>query len=158
MNEIDLRWRLRQLPREMQPARDLWPAIAAAATRAPARPRWRWMHSLAMAASVALAVGLAWRMTPPPAATTPLATQPDEEARILEREARAMTLEYQAALRELDGAPMPGNLKPGLRVLDESAREIRAAIAANPDSPALLQQLRKTYSRRLELTQRAIAS
>ena len=36
--------------------------------------------------------------------------------------------------------------------------QIRAAIAANPDSPALLQQLRKTYSRRLELTQRAIAS
>lgn len=157
MNETDLRWRLRQLPREIEPARDLWPDIAASAKRAPAKPRWHWMHSLAMAASVALAIGLAWRIAPPPPAPATTA-QSDEEARILEREAAAMTHEYKAALLELNGAPVPDSIEPDLRVLDDSARQIRAAIAANPDSPALLQQLRKTYSRRLELTQRAIAS
>lgn len=158
MNETDLRWRLRQLPRDIEPARDLWPEIAASAKRAPAKPRWRWMHSLAMAASVALAFGLAWRITPPPSAPMTTAAQPDEEARILEREASAMTHEYQAALLELHGAPVPDSIEPSLRVLDDGARQIRAAIAANPDSPALLQQLRKTYSRRLALTQRALTS
>ncbi|WP_415000299.1 hypothetical protein [Arenimonas sp.] len=158
MNETDLRWRLRQLPREMEPARDLWPDIAAAATRASAKRRWPWMHSLAMAASIALAFGLAWRIAPAPVMPMTTAAQPDEEARVLEREATAMTREYQAALREFDGAPVPGSLEPGLRVLDDSARQIRAAIAVNPDSPALLQQLRKTYSRRLALTQRALTS
>lgn len=158
MNETDLRWRLRQLPREMEPARDLWPDIAAAA-RAQAKPRRRWLSSLAMAASVALALGLAWRLAPSPdAPISTMAVQPDREGLMLEREATAMTREYQAALLELHDAPVPSNLKPGLRVLDDSAKQIRAAIAADPDSPVLLQQLRKTYSRRLALTQRALTS
>ena len=61
MGETELRWQLRQLPHEMDPPRDLWQGIAA---RLPAqRPRRRvapWLGGLALAASVSLAIGLAW--------------------------------------------------------------------------------------------------
>ena len=66
-----------------------------------------------------------------------------------------MTSEYQAALRQFDGLPVTTGISADLQVLDRGAEQIRGALAATPDSPALLKQLRKVYSRRLELTQRA---
>ena len=67
-----------------------------------------------------------------------------------------MTLEYEAALRQFQGAPVPDALTGSLHTLDQSAAQIRQAIHADPESVYLLQQLRKTYSRRLALTQRAV--
>jgi hypothetical protein len=81
----------------------------------------------------------------------------DLTAEVVRAEAHSMTRQYQAALRELDGAPVPATLAPSLHTLDQSAAQIRQAIAADPDSVFLLHQLQKTYSRRLALTQRAIA-
>ena len=159
MNETELRWQLRQLPREVE-SRDLWPGIAAAIERKPMPVRRRWPAALAFAATVALAAGLAWRFAavpaPAPEPTATLAAN-DAQARMLQREATALTREYRAALGELSTVPVPDQVQPGLRVLDDSAEQIRRAMAANPDSPVLLQQLRRTYSRRLELTQRAVA-
>ena len=149
MNETELRWQLRQLPREMEPGRDLWPAIAEAIA-APPRRRRAWPYALAAAASLALAIGLAWRMTPPEAAPAP-----DLTAKLLEREQSALTAEYQAALRQYQAVPVPTTIAPGLRELDRGAEQIRIALAADPDSRALFDQLKRTYSRRLELTRRA---
>jgi hypothetical protein len=42
-----------------------------------------------------------------------------------------------------------------LRELDRSARQIRTALARDPEARFLLERLRRTYSLRLELTQRA---
>ena len=151
--DADLRWQLRQLPRELDPARDLWPGIAAGiAPHAARRPR-RWLVGLAMAASLLLAVGVGMRFAPLHRA----APAPDLTAQVVRAEAHSITRQYQAALRELDGAPVPAALAPGLQTLDQSAAQIRQAIAADPDSVFLLHQLQKTYSRRLALTQRAIA-
>ena len=156
MKETELRWQLRQLPREVE-SRDLWPGIAAAIERKPLPARPRWHLALAFAASVALALGLAWQMAPVATPGAPLAAAgKDPQARMLQLEASALDREYHAALGELATVPVPGDLQPGLRVLDDSAEQIRRAMAANPDSPVLLQQLRRTYSRRLELTQRAV--
>lgn len=160
MTETDLRWRLRQLPRAIEPGRDLWPGIASNLQRPSARHSRRWLGGLAMAASMMLAVGLAWRLAPAPgAAVEPAALAASERVAPspLQHEASAMTREYRAALRELAGAPMPEALSPSLQVLDDGAAQIRAALAARPDSPVLLQQLRRTYSRRLALTQRGLA-
>lgn len=153
MTESDLRWRLRQLPRDIEPDRDLWQGIAARIEAQPVRraPR-RWWTSLALAASVLLAVGLGWQLRPAPVA----APQADATGRLVAREARAMTLEYEAALRQFQGAPVPDALAGSLHTLDQSAVQIRQAIHADPESVYLLQQLRKTYSRRLALTQRAV--
>jgi len=152
-SDADLRWQLRQLPREVEPDRDLWPGIAAGIhSRGQRRPR-RWLIGLAMAASLLLAVGVGMGVAPWHRQATP----PDLTAQVVRKEAHSMTRQYQAALRELDAAPVPATLAPSLQTLDQSAAQIRQAIAADPDSVFLLHQLQKTYSRRLALTQRAIA-
>jgi len=151
--DADLRWQLRQLPREIDPARDLWPGIAAGIDSPRRRRPHRWWVGLAMAASLLLAVGVWTRIAPLHRENAPQ----DLTAEVVRAEAHSMTRQYQAALRELDGAPVPATLAPSLHTLDQSAAQIRQAIAADPDSVFLLHQLQKTYSRRLALTQRAIA-
>jgi hypothetical protein len=152
MKETDLRWQLRQLPREIDLPRDLWPAIEAGIRREPARRARRWPAALAAAATLVLAAGLYWRSgdNPAPAGTEQL------EARIVSHEARAITDEYQAALRQFDGAPLAPQAEPSLAALDRSVAQIQSAIAADPHSMFLLEQLRRTYNTRLQLTQRAV--
>ncbi|NUS38030.1 MAG: hypothetical protein HOQ02_03285, partial [Lysobacter sp.] len=143
----------RGLRRDASPARDLWPQLAArlaqAPQEAPAPPRSaRWMPALA--ASLVLAVGLAWHLRPTPAN--------DPSARLIQREAQAMTREYSAALFELErSAPPPAAspVTPALRDLDRSAEQIRTALARDPGARFLLERLRRTYAQRLALTQRA---
>ena len=67
-----------------------------------------------------------------------------------------LTVQYQAALRELDVQPAPANWQPGLEALDRSAAEIRSALQQNPDSRVLLERLRETSTRRLALSRRAL--
>jgi hypothetical protein len=150
--DADLRWQLRQLPRELEPTRDLWPGIAAGIDARRQRPAHRWLFAAAMAASLLLTVGVLTRLV----SVQPATTSPDLTAQVVRQEAHAMTREYQAALRELDGGRVPASLAPSMHTLDDSAAKIRQAIAADPDSVFLLQQLHKTYSRRLALTQRAV--
>ena len=153
MKETDLRWQLRQLPREVELSRDLWPGIEAGITRRPARATRRWPVALAAAATLLLASGLYWRAGVDEAA--PAAGQ--LEARIVSNEARAITDEYQAALRQLEGAPVAPQVEPSIAALDRSVAQIQSAIVADPDSVFLLEQLRRTYNTRLQLTQRAVA-
>lgn len=47
----------RALPREIAPARDLWPGIEAAIAAKPARREWPWKQLVAQAAAVVLLVG-----------------------------------------------------------------------------------------------------
>ena len=75
---------------------------------------------------------------------------------LVEREADTLTLQYQAALRELDAHPVPANWQPGIDALDRSAAEIREALRTQPDSRLLLERLRATYTRRLALARRAL--
>ena len=148
MNDDSLRFRLRQLPREIEPSRDLWPGIAARLPARAPRPR-RWPTLLALAACLSLAVGVAAWLRPA------AAPAPDLRAELVQREADALVREYEAALAEMSAVPVPEPLAPALATLDESALQIRQALAEQPDSARLLDQLKRTYSRRLALTQRA---
>lgn len=142
MGESELRWSLRQLPRELDLPRDLWPGIARRI--APRRRRiWPWLAATAMAASLVLAVALVER-APAPSAGGALA-----------READALTREYQAALDEFSGMPLPPPLLAEFDALDHGADQIRLALSDDPEAVYLLEQLRRTYARRLALTQRA---
>ena len=51
-------------------------------------------------------------------------------------------------------ARVPSSLKPTFEALDRDAALIRSALARDPDSTLLLEQLRRTYAHRLALTQR----
>ena len=167
MTESELRLQLRGLRRDLEPATDLWPGIQARIDRLPAQATAspaRGKHATrfapwALAASLVLAVGVAWRMQPPsaPAATTGIDIV---GAVSIDREAAAMTAEYRAALQELQASTPRRSVarpeQPALRELDLSALQIRDALAMDPQSRFLLERLRRTYSLRLELTQRAI--
>ena len=75
---------------------------------------------------------------------------------LIQREAAALTRDYAGALAQLDRqVAAPPEIAPALHTLDESAAQIRRAIATEPNAHFLLDQLRRTYARRLELTQRA---
>lgn len=152
IGEAELRLALRGLRRDIEPGRDLWPGIAARLpqqrmTRRPA-PVW----PLALAASMLLALGLAWQAGPqdvrPVAVDAPRTSLPET--------AEALTVHYQAALRELDVHAPSASWQPGLEALDRSAEQVREALRHSPDSSLLLEQLRQIYTRRIALSRRAL--
>ena len=156
-----LRLALRGLRQDRDPGRDLWPDIEARIhalpqASAPVAANRRWAWPLAMAASMLLSAGVAWQMRP---AEAPMAARQADvrvAATLVQREAGTLTVQYQAALRELDVQPAPASWQPGLEALDRSAAEIRSALQQNPDSRLLLERLRETYTRRLALSRRAL--
>ncbi|HSD15937.1 MAG TPA: hypothetical protein VLC71_01590 [Thermomonas sp.] len=158
-----LRLALRGLRQGRDPGRDLWAGIEARIHALPqpssaaGTPR-RWTWPVAMAASMLLSAGVAWQMRP---AEAPAPTQATEArvavaTTLVQREASTLTVQYQAALRELEFQPTPATWQPGLDALDRSAAEIRSALQQNPDSRLLLERLRETYTRRLALSRRAL--
>ncbi len=146
-----LRWQLRAMRRDEVPANDLWPAIArqlppresGAAPAPQARGPW-----LAIAASMLLVVGLAGALRPQ------VAADPAEAAAL--READRLARHYGDALESMPVVPRTRAVESALAELDRSARDIRRALSMDPDSRLLLDQLQRTYARRLALAQRAI--
>ena len=154
-----LRLQLRGLRRDVAPRADLWPGIEARlGPQRPARRR-RPMLPLAMAASLLLVSGVTgwwWQVGPnPPAAV--------EGPSLVQREAVGLTRQYDAALVELGAGrtALPAGdpaVQSALDQLDRSAGQILAALERDPDSRLLLQQLRRTYTRRIALAQRVALS
>ncbi len=144
-----LRWQLHALRQDVTPSRDLWTGIAprlatASLRKAPMRTPW-----LGLAASLLLVAGIAGigagHMREGDAAQTALV------------EARRLSADYRQALDALPmGAAQSRTLAPAFDELDRSAAQIRRALARDPDSRLLLEQLRRTYARRLELSQRVL--
>lgn len=153
--DAGLRLQLRGLRRDIVPVADLWPGIAARIAEpgaAVATPRVQRLAPWALAASLVLAVGVAWKMQPLPA---PMERAASVEARLLAGEADAMTREYHAALEEVEASRPPGPAAmPALEELDRSALQIRDALDEAPGARYLLDRLRHTYTLRLELTRR----
>lgn len=147
-DDLSLRRALRALPREREPAHDLWTGIAARlpsqqATR-PQR-RWRVPALFAMAASLALVAILAVRIAP---LDVPASPRND----LVQREADALSREYVSAFAQL--GPLPPPLQPAADELDRSAVAIQQALREQPDATYLLTRLRSTYEQRLRLAQR----
>ena len=168
IGEAELRMALRGLRHDIEPGHDLWPGIAARIRSLPQQQhivptqlRNRWLWPLATAASLLLAVGVSWKMQPATASSamsgTPIAmTTGAKQVPLVRREADTLTVQYRAALRELDAQSVPAGWQPGLDALDRSASEIRGALQRDPNSRLLLQRLRDTYTRRLALSRRAL--
>ena len=159
--EAELRMALRGLRQNLEPGHDLWPGIAARIRSVPQQQgsstpetQKRGVWALATAASMLLAVGVAWQLQPS-GVPAPVA-QRMTSATLVQREADSMTVQYRAALRELEPGAVPANWQPGLQALDRSAAEIRGALQHDPDSRLLLERLRDTYTRRLALARRAL--
>lgn len=168
MSEFELRQRLRALRVDQEPARDLWPAIAArlgepaaASASAPVAavpPRRRnaaWPEALAAMLVVALGAGaLLLREAPAPADPEPaLATATPWTL----REAQGIDLSYQAALDTAGprvAARRPQELAAAETELDAAQVSIERALRENPGSTHLLRLLQQTHEQRLRLYRR----
>jgi hypothetical protein len=159
MTDISNRWQLRQLPRERAPTRDLWAGIAAAIAqpqRAQAQSSrnqgWRIAGSAIAASLVLGAFGLG--LARPRLLETLHLRRPVPEHQLVLKEAASIRRQYQAELRQFSATPIPEAITPALIELDQSADKILVALDSHPEAVFLLDQLRRTYARRLQLTQR----
>jgi hypothetical protein len=158
MTDTTYRWQLRQLPREREPSRDLWAGIAAAiahpqrVAHASRGSGWRTAGS-ALAACLVLGVfGLG--LAKPRLFETVGLRRATPEHQLVLKEAAAIRKQYQVELRQFRNKPVPTDITPALIELDQSADNIMVALNSHPDAVFLLDQLRRTYARRLQLTQR----
>lgn len=162
--DFELLRRLRQLPREREPGRDLWQGIEARIDGVATQPRRRNVifTALALAASLAAVALFVTRLAPTPGVeSVPVAaagTEADAGAPpspgTLRGDADALTLEYRLAIEPFAAAALPRPLRAAAQELDASAAELRMALRAQPDAPYLLERLRHTYDQRLKLAQR----
>jgi hypothetical protein len=162
MTDSGRRWQLRQLPREREPTRDLWAGIAAAIERpsAPAIvPRESRLGGAGRAVGSAIAACLllgafGLGLSQPRVLEKVGLRHAQPEHRLVLKEAAAMRKHYQAELLKLRDKPVPADVTRALIELDQSADNIMVALNAHPDAVFLLDQLHRTYARRLELTKR----
>lgn len=160
-----LRWQLRALRRDEAPSRELWPDIAARlqaqapSSGAGTMPRQRrWITPVALAATLvtALAAGGLWRGGVLPGQSSAVQSS---TAMSMQREAHGLARQYNAALSEIATAQSDsGAMQPVIDELDRSLILIHDALARDPGSALLLEQLRRTYAHRLALAQRAAYS
>jgi hypothetical protein len=161
-NDEDLRRRIEELPREIAPERDLWPAIARRA-----RPRRRWPARAAIAGlglAAAAAVVLATRRPPEPKA--PVATAPSAAPSVAPAPAPLPgEAEYATALASLEDElaqrrpEMPEHARAAidedLRVVDAAIGASRAALVERPGDPELQAELDRAYDDKLDLLREA---
>jgi ferric-dicitrate binding protein FerR (iron transport regulator) len=149
-NEFQWRSQMRKLNEAVEPARDLWPDIAARIAQEPAamparRGEWR-RPAFAIAAGLLVAVGAgltAYRLDrPAPApqaasnapATTPTSANDDP------------------TLTALDWAkPSDPKLAAAARTLDKANADLQAALEARPDAVFLVSMLNRTNAQRMRL-------
>ncbi len=159
MTEFELRRQLRELRREREPERDLWAGIATrlASNEVPVSPappsrRWGWMGSAIAASAVLAALLLGVSNLPPAGPATEGQRQTAKSASLLSRNADGLALEYRAALTSLPPVAVPSELQSTLELLDSSAEQLQSALRQQPQSLFLLEQLRRVYARRLQLS------
>lgn len=176
IGEQELLRRIAELPRDIRPSRDPWPAISAriAVSEAPSvrlarLPRWSLMGA---AASVALALALGWLLLSERAVAPDAPGSPNELAQTgvspeafsgLRSSRTASEAEYRAAFREFIpvGSARP-NLTPqtvavietGWAELRQTETELTAALAMRPNDRFLNDRLLQLRARQLGFLQR----
>ncbi len=139
------------LPREVQPTRDLFPGIAARIR--PRTSRWapaRWLVAAAMLVGVT-----SWTtarvLRPDPAPTAEIAW--DAQMRAASAELRGA---LEARRADLDPATL-ATVEQNLAVIDDAIAETRAALDADPEDRRLRQALDRANEQKISLLRRALA-
>lgn len=167
VSELEYRRQLKALPRELDPAADLWPGIAARlqapARRSAAPPSWFRYALAAGLACAALALGS--RLLPQAETGSVLAERRTGDAPWVVREAELLKTSMDAALVDSTGissarlAAHPDRaIGASLRELSSAESELDQALRLNPQSTFLLDRLRHVQQKKARLTLRALAA
>jgi hypothetical protein len=164
-SELDLRWRLRQLPREREVPHKVWTGIETRLNETQQNvfearhvtqtaKSWRAWAIAASFAAIAF-VGAALFLNRAEVSLT------DPQSQMMANQVNLMTREYQAALKEIDHGGNAAKVtnadaEAQLKLLDDSLTQIRHAITQKPNATYLLSMLRRTYMQRLQITQRLL--
>jgi len=164
---------LARLPRELTPARDLWPTIAQATGPGAARERpetglvrWpRWPVALAASlALVSLVAALSWSVlrerpatallaqdgaAPKPVKWTMVSFEAPQSAAFLSART-ALQNTYQERLAMLAPATR-ARVQADLETIRKANADIRDALSRDPASPLLQQLLRSTWQQEIDL-------
>jgi hypothetical protein len=148
---------LASLPRELQPARDLWPDIESRLEPRGRRGAWAWQAAAALAlvaVSSLITANLVRRADTPVARTY----APDPQAQVTKAAfgpSYSLNAEYDTARRQLAtdlGQRLAGlppsarqKLEANLAEMHRAAAEINAALARQPGDPLLEELLLNTY-------------
>ena len=165
------------LPREILPARDLWPEVAerlrgaegARLVARPARPFWRSPMAMAAAASVLVALTATFWVRghgPRPATgvtpgtlQTVASVDPSSDLLATEREYARATTDLMAAIESQKAALTPETrqvLDANLKTIDEALAQVRAALRKDPGNGALTHLLTSTHQKKLDALQRVV--
>ncbi len=147
MNDQQLEQAISQLRQTQQPARDLWPAIEQALDSAPAaQPSSRRWIAAAAIALLTFAVWKPWQ-----------SIQQGPKAALLTDSAAAQIEANYSAQRQallysvVDAEQKLSPWSTEIQLLDQAALDIRLSLEVDPDNMALLNMLRRTYQRQLDL-------
>ena len=165
------------LPREILPARDLWPEVAARlrgreGARLVARPaRATWPSPMAMAAAASVLLALTATLwvrghgPRPPAEVTPgtlrtvASVDPGADLLDTEREYARATADLMAAI-ESQKAPLTPEtrqvLDANLETIDAALAQVRAALRTDPGNGPLTHLLTSTHQKKLDALQRVV--
>ncbi len=163
MNDDKLSAALKKLPRDVQPERDLWPAIAGRIGRKPRTVRPLWSYGLAASLLVAVGAASLWsafgvhQKAGTPAETVASGGNSADNAYFAERAAFAENSVQSAA--NLSPETKAVILK-NLHIIEGSMQDIQAALDKDPTNPrlrALLFDLYQNEARLLAATQQADA-
>ena len=153
---------IKQLPREVQPDRDLWPGIEARLkARRATQPLWT--YSLAASLLLAVATGALWIGLGAHKAGTPqeiVATGPTNSATDAYFAQRAAYAEQSVQTATNLAPATRAVILKNLRIIEGSMQDMRAALDKDPNNPrlrALLFDLYQNEARLLAATQQAQA-
>lgn len=161
--EEKLKQQLADLPREMQPEKDLWAGIDIALTaqdqqfeEKPAKTSKNNVvsfqrHHLAMAASVLVVAALSWQvLTPSPSESAP--------TQLVKALTQQHVQQKSALLASYSGTQAAtANWQQQLDELEQAATAIRAALDEDPDNVALMKMLQHTYQQQIVLIEKVHA-
>jgi hypothetical protein len=151
---------LAALPRSIEPAEDLWPAIhgrLASPGERPGRiavPRW------GLAAAALLLIALSSGVTAVLLRPAPRAASATLDVSALEAQYAAVSEDLTGALEKARARLEPATLatiERNLRIIDAALAETRLALAKDPGNPVLGQMVVAAWRQKVDLLRRATA-
>jgi hypothetical protein len=152
---------LADLPRDVPPPRNLWPAIAGRLERRPRRPRPLVFAAAAAVVAACMASALTWavlhgRAGSPAtqlAARAPSFDEPRNASYVAARESLEVSFRERLAL--LDPATR-AQIEASLAIIRRAHEDIRKALASDPASPVLEQLWQSTWHDELDLYEHVV--